>query len=300
VSVNIEQLAASQPEILVEYAPLVPRRCEKIGEVAIESGSLLLADALFSDREDTFLDTELTRHIQDQDGRSFVVASTGIGDGRYPVFAEFEELGRFGRRVVALHILCSPDYSFFRDPAFPDAAKRVAEEEEEYLRFMNGDPEPSFSAKAKSISDRSKKTLTLAALDAMADLNAQRPDWLVYLRLNRLVTDEVADPERPDSMIGVVSHGQPIEPGHLFPGLTDGQLRYRLRKLVSGGLLIRRRTSNGYRLAIRFSSASKWRSVSLVSMEHFGWLRKPVQLPLPLSYEQHRKPIAPASLPMAA
>jgi hypothetical protein len=150
------------------------------------------------------------------------------------------------------------------------------------------------------ISDSTRKALTKAAIEAMADVNAQRLDWLLYLRLHRLVTDEVPDPAQPGELIGIVKRGQALDPIDLFPSWTRDRLRYRIQKLADAGLLIRKRTTDGYRLAIRFSNASKRKLIPQVSTEHFGWLRRPIQMPLPLLVEQERKSLEPATLPMAA
>jgi len=65
----------------------------------------------------------------------FVVGSqTGLGDGRYPVFAEIINDENFGERVVALHIHFDPMHSFADDAEY---AKRISEEETQFLASMN-------------------------------------------------------------------------------------------------------------------------------------------------------------------
>src|SRR5215469_2919992 len=115
----------------------VSRRCEKIGEVPIDTGCLVLVDPCRVGQFDEapVVLEGLSRQQLDDRSKCFAVTSTtGLGDGRYPIFAEIQQLGAWGERVVALHIFFHPSYCFADEPEY---AKRIAEEEKAYLMYMN-------------------------------------------------------------------------------------------------------------------------------------------------------------------
>ena len=63
-----------------------------------------------------------------------VGSQTGLGDGRYPVFAEIINHEKLGERVTALHIHFDPVYCFADDPRY---FERIKEEEADFLAYMN-------------------------------------------------------------------------------------------------------------------------------------------------------------------
>ena len=74
-------------------------RVEKIGTVAIDTGHVVILDPC---RVDEVLDrfNEPLKPAA-QLGQFVVGSQTGLGDGRYPVFAEIINNEKFGERVVA-------------------------------------------------------------------------------------------------------------------------------------------------------------------------------------------------------
>jgi len=71
------------------------------------------------------------------DGRKLktaVISSTGIGDGRYPVYARTVTDPKLGRQVVELVIHFFPQYCFADDPK---VANEIAESEKEFLEYEN-------------------------------------------------------------------------------------------------------------------------------------------------------------------
>ncbi len=112
-------------------------RVEKVGEVEIDTGTLVIVDpcrinelnlGVFADGFDGQVTGETYKNGRQR--KIAVVSSTGIGDGRYPVFAEIVTTPQFGERVAALHIHLDPIYCFADDKK---AKKEITKMEAEYL-----------------------------------------------------------------------------------------------------------------------------------------------------------------------
>lgn len=105
--------------------------------VEVDTGCLIISDPL---RLGEILENELpsgeeaglTGEFIGKTGRPFAIqATTGFGDGKFPVFAEIMSDPEFGDCVVALHIHLYPEYSLPRDE------KEIEEMEAEYLKNVN-------------------------------------------------------------------------------------------------------------------------------------------------------------------
>lgn len=120
-------------------------RTEKVGTIEIDTGMLVISDPCRLDEVVESVD-RLTggppelwgttgEFIGEKSKRSFAVMSmTGIGDGRYPVYAEIVDDPEWGERVIALHIHMGFGYSLCDDPEVREELKK---DEEEYLAHMN-------------------------------------------------------------------------------------------------------------------------------------------------------------------
>jgi hypothetical protein len=129
-SSNIGRDKQTSIEVKAETKPAY--RYEKIGTVAIDTGHVVIVDPCRVDEvQDRFHEPlEPTAQL----GQFVVGSQTGLGDGRYPVFAEIINDEHVGERVVALHVHFDPMYCFADDP---DYAKRIKDEEAQFLASMN-------------------------------------------------------------------------------------------------------------------------------------------------------------------
>lgn len=105
-------------------------RVEKIGTVAIDTGHVVIVDPCRIDEVEQRFDGTLEGQL----GQFVVGSQTGLGDGRYPVFAEVMDHPELGKRVTALHIHFDPVYCFADDPK---NAELIKQDEAEFLAFMN-------------------------------------------------------------------------------------------------------------------------------------------------------------------
>jgi len=103
-------------------------RVVKIGTVAIDTGHIVFVDPCRVDEVHDHFDGPLD--LAGQLGQFVVGSQTGLGDGKYPVFAEIVNDEHFGERVMALHMHFDPMYSFCD-------TEHIEEEEAKYLAFMN-------------------------------------------------------------------------------------------------------------------------------------------------------------------
>ena len=110
----------------------IPYRIEKIGTIAVDTGRLVILDPCRIDEVMEHLDEPI--NLGKQLGEFVVGSETGLGDGRYPVFAEIVNHESLGERVVALHVHLDPMYCFADDPK---VAVHIKESESQYLSEMN-------------------------------------------------------------------------------------------------------------------------------------------------------------------
>ena len=115
-------------------------RTEKIGEVEIDTGTLVISDPCnIGGLELDFENLGTTQQLlgepykNGKERKVAILSTTGLGDGRYPVFAEIVD-GEMGERVIALHIHLDFMYCFADDKR---AKKDIAKQEAEYLAMMN-------------------------------------------------------------------------------------------------------------------------------------------------------------------
>jgi hypothetical protein len=101
-------------------------RVEKIGTVAIDTGHVVIVDPCRVDEVLEHFDGPL--NVTAQLGQFVVGSQTGLGDGRYPVFAEIINDENFGERVVALHVHLDPMYCFEGDPKVAAEIKKSGAE----------------------------------------------------------------------------------------------------------------------------------------------------------------------------
>jgi hypothetical protein len=106
-------------------------RFKKIGTIDIDTGTVIIGDPCCVGE---FLDLDPTTGKKSKKKEKCVLSSTGIGDGRYPVFAELCNDEQYGEWVAALHIHFYPDYCFADDPAH---AAMIKKDEANFLREMN-------------------------------------------------------------------------------------------------------------------------------------------------------------------
>ena len=123
---TVDHGVQTNPEVKTESKPAY--RVEKIGTVAIDTGHVVIVDPCrVGEVLDRFNEPlELTGQL----GQFVVGSQTGLGDGKYPVFAEIVNDEHFGERVMALHVHFDPMYCFAD-------AEQIKEEEAKYLAFMN-------------------------------------------------------------------------------------------------------------------------------------------------------------------
>lgn len=84
-------------------------KLKKIGMIGVDSGTIIISDPCYLIGEgwtDEDYDKEVCsdwdrgKQIKNDIGAyKAVLSSTGFGDGVYPVYAEIEDLGEFGKRV---------------------------------------------------------------------------------------------------------------------------------------------------------------------------------------------------------
>lgn len=140
----------NNPVQLRDTEPTPKLRTEKIGEVEVDSGTILILDPCQMsavDAIDPFQALDGDKPSSEKPGQIYgepypdrkprkiaVISSTGIGDGRYPVFATIVNDPAWGNRVAAIEIWFTPCYCFADDP---NTARTIAEAEEDYLRSVN-------------------------------------------------------------------------------------------------------------------------------------------------------------------
>jgi hypothetical protein len=119
---------------------------KKIGEVEVDSGRILILDPCEVSEIDSIDLLEAFHCDQDSGqvyGQSYpdgqqrkvaVISETGIGDGRYPVFATIVHHPALGKFVSRIEIWLEPPYSLADDPHI---AKTIAKTEKAFLRAMN-------------------------------------------------------------------------------------------------------------------------------------------------------------------
>jgi len=123
-----------------ETPPALQFKTEKVGEIEIDTGTIVMVDPCRIDEVDLdLLDDEGGQIYGKQypDGRKrkiAIISSTGIGDGRYPVYARTVTDPKLGRQVVELVIHFFPHYCFADDPK---VANEIAESEKEFLEYEN-------------------------------------------------------------------------------------------------------------------------------------------------------------------
>ena len=105
-------------------------RVEKVGTVAVDSGHVVIVDPCRVDEVEERFDGSLEGQL----GQFVVGSQTGLGDGRYPVFAEVMNHPELGKRVTALHIHFDPVYCFADDPK---NAELIKQNEAEFLASTN-------------------------------------------------------------------------------------------------------------------------------------------------------------------
>ena len=107
-------------------------RTQKIGTIAVDTGQIVILDP--SRVEELDKNPEDSSNLAEQLGEFVVRCSTGLGDGRYPVFADILDVPHVGTRVMAIHIFCDPVYCFADDPNY---AAVIAQRETDYLESQN-------------------------------------------------------------------------------------------------------------------------------------------------------------------
>jgi hypothetical protein len=98
----------------------------KIGTVAVDTGQIVILDPCRADNLDAVTSLSDANQLGD--------CSTGLDDGRYPVFADVVDVPQWGSRIAGVHIHFDPIYCFADDPKF---AAEIAHNEAEYLAACN-------------------------------------------------------------------------------------------------------------------------------------------------------------------
>jgi hypothetical protein len=131
-----------KPKMTKSSASGINFRVEKIGTVRVDGGAVVVVDPVHVDevREQADDLEEITRQFGSEaldDSCVFVRTLTGLGDGRYPVFATIiddpqEPLGN-RERVAALHI------PFFTPITFCRGSRQVQAAEREFRQFLESE-----------------------------------------------------------------------------------------------------------------------------------------------------------------
>lgn len=94
---------------------------KKIGDVCIDSASLILADPFTANfeysKEQIFnMGNSYKQHLNidhpenegEIDHDMAIMVKTGLGDGFYPVYAKYEDLGPLGKRIAEVKVVFLP------------------------------------------------------------------------------------------------------------------------------------------------------------------------------------------------
>lgn len=114
---------------------------EKIGEIEVDTGTLIIIDPCRMEEVSGLPLSQLLEGGQVcgpyRDGlprKTAVISPTGLGDGRYPVFARTMTIPEWGKRVVQIIIDFNFDYCFAEDPR---VKKQIEKREKEFLKIEN-------------------------------------------------------------------------------------------------------------------------------------------------------------------
>ena len=99
----------------------------KIGSVAVDTGQIVILDPCRAEELDDWKPTDFGKK---QLSEFVVSAPTGMGDGRYPVFADVLLLPDGDESLVGIYIDFNSLYCFADDPKF---AKKIKQHEAKIL-----------------------------------------------------------------------------------------------------------------------------------------------------------------------
>ena len=104
-----------------------PKGFEKVGAICVDTGTILIADPCKAgEAGEDFFEAAIDENDQNykdgvwalplnEHGEAALAIQSGIGDGFYPVFARYEDVGGFGRRIAEIRIVFLPHPSGHRE-----------------------------------------------------------------------------------------------------------------------------------------------------------------------------------------